>query len=406
MRRGGQKVLKQTRQLLDPLKGQENTQRNSLNRNPEIVLSLHGRQRALGKIDANPKTLAEPKKKIPRPYTLLEGGSQDQPIVEVPDDPEAMPMYDHGDRGHDAGEDLRSRKKAKTESAELVDRLSHAKPEVLARRWMNRNLKVGILEIQGYQPIPLPKGLKNGLGGLHMKTGDIHKAIQAREVDHRAPPTCDLGSHKETAVKAWRRRSKLDSLLGQQAGNCSGQSQATDGRRAVARQGQRNMREKRKRAKRDLIPQVQNLHHPSIGPPTTAKSPNDPLNKPPPHRMRDMTPTVENPAYHPEEQKREQESRNGLSSQDEKESQNYDGDGEQESGKDWSASDAHHNPSRPHQPWPAENKSKMMSEYPPTGEQHQTQQREKWHQPQELPTSHACSPRKSKQEYGRYGIFM
>ena len=75
-----------------------------------------------------------------------------------------------------------------------------------------------------------------------------------------------------------------------------------------------------------------------------------------------MTPTVENPAYHPEEQKREQESRNGLSSQDEKESQNYDGDGEQEkseheSGKDWSASDAHQNPERPHQPWPAENRS-------------------------------------------------
>ena len=57
-----------------------------------------------------------------------------------------------------------------------------------------------------------------------------------------------------------------------------------------------------------------------------------------------MTPTVENPAYHPEEQKREQESRNRLSSQDEKESQNYDVDGEQESGKDWSASDAHQDP--------------------------------------------------------------
>ena len=236
MRPGGQKILEKKRQLLDPLEGRENPPRNSLNRNPEVILSLLGNQRALGEIDANPKTLAEPQKKIPRPHNLLEGGSQDQPIVEIPEDPEAMTMHDCGDRGHDTGKDLRSRRKAKTESAELVNRLSHAKPEVSARRWMNRNLKVGILEIQGHQPIPFAKGLKNGLGGLHMKVGDIHKAIEAREVDHQAPPTGDLGRHKETAVKAWR-RSKLDSLLDQQVGNRSGQSQPTDGRRAVTRKG-------------------------------------------------------------------------------------------------------------------------------------------------------------------------
>ena len=81
MRPGGQKVLKEKTQLLDPLEGRENPQRNSLNRNPEVILSLLGNRRALGEIDANLKTLAEPKKKIPRPYYLLEGGSQDQPIV-------------------------------------------------------------------------------------------------------------------------------------------------------------------------------------------------------------------------------------------------------------------------------------------------------------------------------------
>ena len=179
MRPGGQKVLEQKGELLDPLEGRENPQRNSLNRNPEIVLSLQGRQRALGKVDSNPKTLAEPKKEVPRPNTLLEGGSQDQPIVEVPEDPEPLAMHDRGNRGHDAGKDLRSRRKAKTESAELVNRLSHAKPEVPARRWMNRHMKVGILKIQRYQPIPFLKGLKNSLGGLHMKMGDIHKAVQA-----------------------------------------------------------------------------------------------------------------------------------------------------------------------------------------------------------------------------------
>ena len=108
-----------------------------------------------------------------------------------------MMMHDHGDRNHDTGKDLRSRREAKTESAELVNQLPHAKPEVPARRWMNRNLKVGILEIQGHQPpIPFPKGLKNGLVGLHMKVGDIHKTVEAREVGHRAPPTGDLGVTK------------------------------------------------------------------------------------------------------------------------------------------------------------------------------------------------------------------
>ena len=185
-------------------------------------------------------------------------------------------MHDCGDRGHDTGKDLRSHQQAKTESAELVNRLSHAKPEVPARRWMNRHLKVGILEIQGHKPIPFAKGLKNGLGSLHMKMGDIHKPIEAREVYHRAPPTGDLGSHKETAVKAWRRRSKLDSLLGQQVGYRSGQSQPTDGRRAVTRKGQRNRRERRKRTEKDLIPEAQNLHQPSIGPP---RLPSLPMNR-------------------------------------------------------------------------------------------------------------------------------
>ena len=67
MRPGGQKVLEQKRELLDPLEGWENPQINSLNSNPEIVLSLQGRQRAPGKVDLNPKTLAEPKKESPSP---------------------------------------------------------------------------------------------------------------------------------------------------------------------------------------------------------------------------------------------------------------------------------------------------------------------------------------------------
>ena len=119
-----------------------------------------------------------------------------------------------------------------------------------------------------------------------------------------------------------------------------------------------------------------------------------------------MTPTVENPACHPEEWKREQESQIGLSSQDEKESQNYDGDGAQEKSeqaneKDWSAFDALQNPVKPHPPTPAESATMKMSRCQPTGEPHQTQQRENWHKPQEQPTLHAYSPQKNTQEDGR-----
>ena len=93
-----------------------------------------------------------------------------------------------------------------------------------------------------------------------------------------------------------------------------------------------------------------------------------------------MTPTVENPACRPEEQRREQKSQNGPSSQDEKDSQNYDGDGEkekseQENDKGWSASDALQNPAKPHPPTPAESAKRKRSGCPPTGEPHQTQQK-------------------------------
>ena len=81
---------------------------------------------------------------------------------------------------------------------------------------MHRNLKVGVLEIQGHHPISRAERQENGLCGLHMKVGDIHKAVEEREVDHRAPTTGDLASHKETTVIAGRRRSRFYSLLAQQ----------------------------------------------------------------------------------------------------------------------------------------------------------------------------------------------
>ena len=144
-----------------------------------------------------------------------------------------MMMHDRGDRGHEAGEYLRSRRQAKAEGAKLENRPLHTEPQIPARSWMHRNLEVGVLEIQGHQPISQPERLENGLCCLHMKMGHLHKPVEAREVDHQALPTGDLGSHKETAIIAWCRRRWFDSLLAHQVGHRIGESQPTDGRRAV-----------------------------------------------------------------------------------------------------------------------------------------------------------------------------
>ena len=138
-----------------------------------------------------------------------------------------MTMHYRRDQGHDACKHLRSRRQA-----ELVDRLSHAKPQVR------------ILEIVGHHPISGTERLENRLGSVHVETGDIHPAVEAREVNHRTPPTGDLGSHKETAVEAWGRRCKLDCLLLLHSLYCSGNSQPTDGSVAVARQREQNRKER------------------------------------------------------------------------------------------------------------------------------------------------------------------
>ena len=121
-----------------------------------------------------------------------------------------------------------------------------------------------------------------------------------------------------------------------------------------------------------------------------------------------MTPTVENPACRPEEQRKEQESQNRPSSQDKEEGQNYDGDckkekSEQENNKDWIAYDALQNPAKPHPPTSAESVKRKRSGCPPTGEPHQTQQRENWHKPKEQLTSPAYLLQKNTQEDGRDG---
>ena len=67
-----------------------------------------------------------------------------------------------------------------------------------------------------------------------MKMGDSNRPVETGEVYHRPPTLGDLGSDKEAAVVAQRRRSQLDGLLLAQICHRSRQSYPPDGRREVA----------------------------------------------------------------------------------------------------------------------------------------------------------------------------
>ena len=135
--------------------------------------------------------------------------------------------------------------------------------------------------------------MENKLGSLHVETGDVHPVVEVREVNHRAPPTGDLGRHKKTAVEARGRRRNLCCFLPLEQFYRSGKSRPADGIGAVAQQKERNGREG------DINERGPNTWSGEPVPPrdrhpTTPKPPNVPLDTPPPCRMRDMTPISEN----------------------------------------------------------------------------------------------------------------
>ena len=178
-----------------------------------------------------------------------------------------MTMHYRGYRSHDAGERLSSRREPEAQGTKMVNHIPHAKPQVTARSWMYRNLKVGILEVQGYHPVSWPERLENGLGSLHVKMGELHPPVEAREIDDRSPTPGDFGGDKEATVKPRRRRCDLDGLLLHQGGHLVRQSQPPDGIGAVAGKGEWNRGERGHRTVRDPIPVAQDLDYPSIGSP-------------------------------------------------------------------------------------------------------------------------------------------
>ena len=78
-------------------------------------------------------------------------------------------MENGGNRGHDPGEDLRSRGEAKTKGSELVHLAVSHKAKEVSRFRMDRNLEVSFLEIYGGHPVFLTDRQENRLDGLHFE---------------------------------------------------------------------------------------------------------------------------------------------------------------------------------------------------------------------------------------------
>ena len=195
------------------LGGRENPQRKSLKPHPQVVQGLIWSQGTLLQIDLDTELLTEPKKEVPRPNQVLKRGPEDQPVVQVPQDPEPVSKHYRRDRSHDTHERLQGGGKAEAEGAKLPDLLSHTEPQIAARFRGNRDLKVSVLQVQRSHPIPRSERLEDQLLGLHVEVGDSNRTVETGDVYNRLPIPGDFGSDKEAAVIAWRRRSHLDGPL-------------------------------------------------------------------------------------------------------------------------------------------------------------------------------------------------
>ena len=90
----------------DPSLGRESPQRRRLESHAEVIQSLSRCKRALGKVHLNPQLRAKPQQEVSRPRDLLQGGSKDESVLQIAQDPVPKTMHERGDRGHDTREDL------------------------------------------------------------------------------------------------------------------------------------------------------------------------------------------------------------------------------------------------------------------------------------------------------------
>ena len=96
-------------------------------------------------------------------------------------------MEDGGNGSHNPREDLGRGRETETEDPELVRRSLYHEAKKTTRIMMNRNLQVGVLQVQGNHPVTRTDGTKDGLWSLHMEVrrGDV--IVQGRQVDDGAP---------------------------------------------------------------------------------------------------------------------------------------------------------------------------------------------------------------------------
>ena len=204
-----------------------------------------------------------------------------------------MTMHNHRDRSHDAGERLRCRRETEAQGAKLVHRIPHAKPQVTARSWMYRNLEIGILEVQGYHPVPWAERLENGLGSLHVRMGELHPTVEAREIDDWSPTPADLGGNKEATVKPGEGGTISIASFSTKADTASDKASlgwnlgcSWEGGAEHKRKGAANGKGPDTRSAGPVLPKHRL--------PTTPKPPNAPRDTPLPCKTRDMAPISEN----------------------------------------------------------------------------------------------------------------
>ena len=170
-------------------------------------------------------------------------------------------------------EHLRCCGQTEAEGLELPGLPSGCEPAVLARRRVDRDLKVRILQIYGDHPVVLANSTQNRLRCLHPKRGPIHTQIQGGQVDDQPPTPRSLGHNKHAAEesRSWRRR--LHRSLAAKSLNLLVQSPPLDRLGRVRIQDDGNRRQRRRHAKRNRIPLPQDFHHPRLHTPVPPIAP-------------------------------------------------------------------------------------------------------------------------------------
>ena len=174
-------------------------------------------------------------------------------------------MEESQHRSHHASKHLWSCGQTEAEDLELPGLPYGCEPEILARRRVDRDLKVHILQMYGDHPVVPANRAKNRLRSLHLKRSPIHNQVQGGKVDDWPPtPPLSLGDNEHAAVEAWSWRRRLHRSLAAKSLNLLLQSPPFDRLGRVRIQDDGSRRQRRLYAKGNRIPLPQDFHHPRL----------------------------------------------------------------------------------------------------------------------------------------------